>query len=45
VVAKMPQVMHNSVQSMQEMMSTVTPKLMQLQKDTVAELKAAKPQK
>lgn len=42
VVAKMPRVMESSMQSMQDMMSTATPKLMQMQKDAVAQIKAGK---
>ncbi len=42
VIAKMPVVMQNSMLAMQKQLATVMPKMQQLQKDMIAQLKAAK---
>ena len=40
VLAKMPTVMQNSTQAIQDLMTPIMPKLQQLQQDTVAQFKA-----
>ena len=42
LITKMPLVMQHTMQVMQQRMATVLPKLQQLQKDTLAQVKAAK---
>jgi len=41
VIAKMPLIMQNTMQAMQERMATLTPKIMQIQQEAVARMKPA----
>lgn len=42
VIAKMPVVMQNTMQAMQERMAVMMPKILQLQQEAIAELKASR---